>query len=103
MIVKRPQNRIEIVTRPGLPPVLAPKGKLVSPSDVFGENGMYGKDVEDKTKQAFKVLHNNRKNSPVNKLQKNPDLRDPHLREWTLDFILYFIAFLIMQSSWVKN
>ena len=36
-------------------PVLAPKGKLVSPADVFGESGMYGKDVEDKTKQAFKV------------------------------------------------
>lgn len=36
-------------------PVLAPKGKLVSPSDVFGENGIFGKDVEDKTRQAWKV------------------------------------------------
>ena len=35
--------------------VLAPKGKLVSPSDVFGEAGVFGEDVEEKTKQAFKV------------------------------------------------
>ena len=35
--------------------VLAPKGKLVSPSDVFGENGVFGDDVEEKTRQAFKV------------------------------------------------
>ena len=46
-------------------PVLAPKGKLVSPADVFGESGMYGKDVEDKTKQAFKVsLFLNAHNAP---------------------------------------
>ncbi len=36
-------------------PVLAPKGKLVSPSDVFGEGGAFGPDVEEKTRQAFKV------------------------------------------------
>ena len=35
--------------------VLAPKGKLVSPNDVFGENGVFGDDVEEKTRQAFKV------------------------------------------------
>ena len=35
--------------------VLAPKGKLVSPSDVFGENGVFGEDVEEKTRQAFRV------------------------------------------------
>ena len=35
--------------------VLAPKGKLVSPSDIFGESGVFGADVEEKTKQAFKV------------------------------------------------
>ena len=35
--------------------VLAPKGKLVSPSDIFGESGVFGEDVEEKTKQAFKV------------------------------------------------
>ena len=36
-------------------PVLAPKGKLVAPSDVFGENGVFGDDVEEKTRHAFKV------------------------------------------------
>ena len=35
--------------------VLAPKGKLVSPGDIFGESGVFGEDVEEKTKQAFKV------------------------------------------------
>lgn len=35
--------------------VLAPKGKLVSPSDVFGDSGVFGEDVEEKTRQAFKV------------------------------------------------
>ena len=35
--------------------VLAPKGKLVAPSDVFGENGVFGEDVEEKTRHAFKV------------------------------------------------
>ena len=35
--------------------VLAPNGKLVGPDVVFGEGGMFDKDVEDKTKLAFKV------------------------------------------------
>lgn len=35
--------------------VLAPKGKLVSPSDVFGDGAVFGADVEEKTRQAFKV------------------------------------------------
>jgi len=34
--------------------VLAPKGKLVSPADVFGEGKPFGADVEEKTRQAFK-------------------------------------------------
>lgn len=53
-------------------PVLAPKGKLVSPADVFGESGMYGKDVEDKTKQAFKVTMKKleKLNAPTNDKNK---------------------------------
>jgi len=35
--------------------VLAPNGKLVAPNEVFGENGCFDKDVEEKTKLAFKV------------------------------------------------
>jgi len=35
--------------------VLAPEGKLVGPDQVFGENGRFDKDVEEKTKLAFKV------------------------------------------------
>ena len=35
--------------------VLAPDGKMVSPEDVFGEGKMFDKDVEEKTRLAFKV------------------------------------------------
>jgi len=35
--------------------VLAPDGKLVSPDEIFGEGGRFDKDVEEKTKLAFKV------------------------------------------------
>lgn len=35
--------------------VLAPNGKLVSPEECFGEGGLYNKDVEEKTRLAFKV------------------------------------------------
>ena len=52
-------------------PVLAPKGKLVSPKDVFGEDGMFGKDVEDKTRQAWKVTMKklDKLNTPVDKFK----------------------------------
>ena len=52
-------------------PVLAPKGKLVSPSDVFGESGVFGKDVEDKTRQAWKVTMKklDKLNTPVDKFK----------------------------------
>lgn len=35
--------------------VLAPNGKLVSPCDVFGEGKLFDKDIEEKTRLAFKV------------------------------------------------
>jgi len=35
--------------------ILAPEGELVSPDEIFGEGKPYDKDVEDKTKLAFKV------------------------------------------------
>merc|ERR1711953_1660946 len=35
--------------------VLAPDGKLVSPEDVFGEGKLFDKDIEEKTRLAFKV------------------------------------------------
>ena len=37
------------------PKVLAPDGKLMAPDVLFGEGGRFDKDVEDKTKLAFKV------------------------------------------------
>jgi len=35
--------------------VLAPNGKLIPPDQVFGEGGLFDKDVEEKTRLAFKV------------------------------------------------
>jgi hypothetical protein len=35
--------------------VMAPNGKLVSPSDVFGEGKCFEKGVEERTRQAFMV------------------------------------------------
>jgi len=35
--------------------VLAPQGKLHTPEECFGEGGLYTKDVEEKTRLAFKV------------------------------------------------
>ena len=34
--------------------VLAPNGKLISPTEAFGEGGLFDKDVEEKTRLAFK-------------------------------------------------
>lgn len=35
--------------------VMAPNEKLVSPKDIFGESGVFDKDVEEKTRQAFRL------------------------------------------------
>jgi hypothetical protein len=36
--------------------VLAPNGKLITPEEAFGEGGLFDKDVEEKTRLAFKVV-----------------------------------------------
>lgn len=54
-------------------PVLAPKEKLVSPKDVFGESGVFDKDVEEKTRQAFKVTMKKleKLNTPTEKFKED--------------------------------
>ena len=78
-------------------PVLAPKGKLVSPSDVFGESGVFGKDVEDKTRQAWKVTMKklDKLNTPVDKF------KDDLARERIDQVSKYFLSlfFLIQQIT----
>ena len=73
-------------------PVLAPKGKLVSPKDVFGEDGLFGKDVEDKTRQAWKVTMKklDKLNTPVEKF------KDDLARERIDQVSNAFDSFLIM-------
>ena len=60
--------------------VLAPKGKLVSPSDVFGEAGVFGDDVEEKTKQAFKVTM-----KKLDKINTKSDVRKDDLVRERID------------------
>ena len=60
--------------------VLAPNGKLVSPSDVFGEAGVFGKDVEEKTRLAFKVTM-----KKLDKLNAASDCNKEHLAREKID------------------
>lgn len=77
-------------------PVLAPKGKLVAPSDVFGENGVFDKDVEEKTRQAFKVTIKklDKMTTPVTDETMKADLE----RE-KLDQVIYLLH-NVLQKSW---
>ena len=78
-------------------PVLAPKGKLVSPKDVFGEDGMFGKDVEDKTRQAWKVTMKklDKLNTPVDKF------KDDLARERIDQVFLCFIVNILQLFSYL--
>ena len=60
--------------------VLAPKGKLVSPSDVFGEAGVFGEDVEEKTRQAFKVTM-----KKLDKMNTKSEIRKDELARERID------------------
>ena len=67
--------------------VLAPKGKLVSPSDVFGESGVFGDDVEEKTRQAFKVTM-----KKLDKINSKTEVHKEDLARERIDqVILYFL------------
>ena len=64
--------------------VLAPKGKLVSPSDVFGEAGVFGEDVEEKTRQAFKVTM-----KKLDKMNTKSEIRKDELARERIDQVCY--------------
>merc|ERR1712227_334090 len=86
--------------------VLAPNGKLVGPDVVFGEGGMFDKDVEEKTKLAFKVT--------MKKLEKfgqvsdeNKDLlktaRIDQIVECFPNTLLKLLPSEIGKSKWTKK
>ena len=86
--------------------VLAPEGKLVSPEQVFGENGRFDKDVEEKTKLAFKVT--------MKKLEKYNTVSDynkEHLKTAKIDQIvecfpntlLKLLPNVIQKTKWSKK
>ena len=76
--------------------VLAPKGKLVSPSDVFGENGVFGDDVEEKTRQAFRVTM-----KKLDKLNSKSELHKEDLVREKIDQVSFFKN--IISSHYRKN
>merc|ERR1712038_188831 len=63
--------------------VLAPNGKLVSPADVFGESGVFDKDVEEKTRLAFKVTM-----KKLDKLNAASDCNKEHLAREKIDQVV---------------
>merc|ERR1712088_43261 len=85
--------------------VLAPKGKLVSPSDVFGEAGVFGEDVEEKTRQAFKVTM-----KKLDKMNTKSEIRKDELARERIDQIVECFPHtmpkdlpeLIQKSKWSK-
>lgn len=85
--------------------VLAPKGKLVSPSDVFGENGVFGDDVEEKTRQAFRVTM-----KKLDKLNSKSELHKEDLVREKIDQIVECfpntmpkeLSDLVQKSKWTK-
>jgi len=85
--------------------VLAPKGKLVSPSDVFGENGVFGDDVEEKTRQAFRVTM-----KKLDKLNAKSEIHKEDLVREKIDQIVECfpntmpkeLSDLVQKSKWTK-
>merc|ERR1711899_464384 len=85
--------------------VLAPKGKLVSPSDVFGEAGVFGEDVEEKTRQAFKVTM-----KKLDKMNTKSEIRKDELARERIDQIVECFPHtmpkdlpeLLQKSKWTK-
>merc|ERR1711899_125345 len=85
--------------------VLAPKGKLVSPSDVFGEAGVFGEDVEEKTRQAFKVTM-----KKLDKMNTKSEIRKEELARERIDQIVECFPHtmpkdlpeLLQKSKWSK-
>lgn len=86
--------------------VLAPNGKLIPPDQVFGENGLFDKDVEEKTKLAFKVT--------MKKLEKYntvSEFNKEHLKTAKIDQIvecfpntlLKLLPNTIQKTKWSKK
>ena len=61
--------------------MLAPNGKLIPPDQVFGEGGLFDKDVEEKTKLAFKVTM-----KKLEKYNTASEFNKEHLKTAKVDF-----------------
>jgi len=87
--------------------VLAPNGKLVSPEECFADGGLFNKDVEEKTRLAFKVT--------MKKLEKNynvaSDKNKEQLRTARVDQVvecfpntlLKLLPNTIQKTKWTKK
>lgn len=86
--------------------VLAPNGKLVTPEECFGEGGLYNKDVEEKTRLAFKVTM--KKLDKINVAsEKNMDnlttARVDQVVECFPNTLLKILPNTIQKSKWTKK
>lgn len=70
--------------------VLAPKGKLISPEDVFGEGKAFDADVEEKTRQAFKVTIKKLEKINVATVKHKEDLAREKIDQVRIKYILVF-------------
>merc|ERR1711892_626074 len=74
--------------------VLAPDGKLVGPDQVFGENGRFDKDVEEKTKLAFKVTM-----KKLEKYNTASECNKEHLKTAKVDQIIECFPNTLLKSQ----
>jgi len=86
--------------------VLAPDGKLVAPDEIFGEGGRFDKDVEEKTKLAFKVtmkkLEKYNTSSDFNKESQRTSRID-QIVECFPNTLLKMLPNSIQKTKWTKK
>jgi len=86
--------------------VLAPNGKLIPPDQVFGEGGLFDKDVEEKTKLAFKVTM-----KKLEKYNTASEFNKEHLKTAKVDQVvecfpntlLKLLPNTIQKTKWTKK
>eukprot|EP00088_Acartia_fossae_P002490 TRINITY_DN11005_c0_g1_i1.p1 TRINITY_DN11005_c0_g1~~TRINITY_DN11005_c0_g1_i1.p1 ORF type:complete len:399 (-),score=115.65 TRINITY_DN11005_c0_g1_i1:427-1623(-) len=86
--------------------VLAPQGKLVTPEECFGEGGLYDKDVEEKTKLAFKVTMKKLEKMNVASEKNKESLRTAKIDQVVECFpntLLKILPNTIQKSKWSKK
>jgi len=86
--------------------VLAPNGKLCTPEECFGEGGLFNKDVEEKTRLAFKVTMKKLEKYNVASDKNKESLRTARVDQIVECFpntLLKLLPNTIAKSKWTKK